>query len=183
MVRRTFWGSLCIFLILAVLIFPANGEDDPFQRLKIQMMRDKKIAPEFILTGLNGSQIALKNLKGRVILLSFWATWCGPCKEELPSFEAIHRRFTGNELTVLTVAVDEEGAIPVKKFLSSYNYTFQILTDSKSKVLDLYGVERIPTTFLIDKRGRIVGKALGPRNWKSPEAISLFNRLIAGAEK
>ncbi len=146
-------------------------------------MRDKKRAPEFSLAGLNGNQVALKTLKGKVILLSFWATWCGPCKEELPLFEALHRQFMGNNLTVLTVAVDEGGTIPVKNFVAKYGYTFHILIDSKSKILDLYGVERIPTTFLIDKKTRIVGKALGPRNWKSPEANSLFNRLIEGTEK
>ena len=87
------------------------------------------------------------------------------------------------DLVVLTVAVDLEGSIPVQKFVAKYGYSFYVLIDSKSKVIDRYRVERIPTTFLTDKQGRIVGKAVGPRNWKSPKAISLFNRLIEGFKK
>lgn len=141
------------------------------------------MAPEFSLEGLSGRKFELRNFKGKVIFLTFWATWCGPCKEELPSIEALHQQFKGKEFVVLTVAVDLEGTIPVEKFLAKHGYTFHVLVDSKNAMLDLYRVEGIPMTFLIDKKGRIIGKALGPRNWKSPEAISLFNQLIEKIER
>ena len=177
--------SVCfwVFLILVCPIFSANGNDDLFLKLKIQTMRDKKKAPEFSLDGLSGRKVELKNFKGKVIFLTFWATWCGPCKGELPSIEALHQQLKGKDFVVLTVAVDLEGALPVEKFIAKQGYTFYVLIDSKSQVLDLYRVEGIPMTFLIDKKGRIVGRALGPRDWKSPEAISLFNQLIERIEK
>jgi peroxiredoxin len=78
------------------------------------------------------------------------------------------------------VAIDVSGSVPVKKFMAKQGYSFQVLLDSKNEVLDLYRVERIPTSFLIDRKGRIAGKALGPRNWRSPEAITLLNWMIEG---
>ncbi len=163
-------------------IFSVNGNEDLFLKLKIQTMRDNKKAPEFSLEGLSGRKVELKNFQGKIVLLTFWATWCGPCKQEMPSIEALHQQFKGKDFVVLTIAVDLEGAIPVEKFIAKNGYTFYVLIDSKSQVLDLYRVEGIPTTFVIDKKGRILGKALGPRDWKSPEAISLFNQLIKKIE-
>jgi peroxiredoxin len=177
--------SLCfwVFLILVCPISSVNGFDDLCLKLKIQLMKDKKNAPEFSLDGLSGRKVELRNFRGKVIFLTFWATWCGPCKEELPSIEALHQQFKGRDFVVLSVAVDLEGAIPVEKFIAKYGYTFYVLMDSKNRVLDLFRVEGIPMTFLIDKKGRIIGRALGPRDWKSPEAISLFNQLIEKIEK
>jgi cytochrome c biogenesis protein CcmG, thiol:disulfide interchange protein DsbE len=146
-------------------------------------MKDRKKAPEFSLEGLSGRKVELKNFQGRIVFLTFWATWCGPCKQEMPSIEALHQRFKGKDFVVLTVAVDLEGAIPVEKFIAKQGYSFYVLIDSKSQILDLYRVEGIPMTFLIDKKGRILGRALGPRDWKSPEAISLFTQLIEKIEK
>ncbi len=146
-------------------------------------MKDRKKAPEFSLGGLSGRKVELKNFQGKIVFLTFWATWCGPCKEDLPSIEALHRQFKAKDFIVLTVAVDLEGAIPVEKFIAKQGYTFYVLIDRKSEILDLYRVEAIPTTFLIDKKGRIIGKALGPRDWKCPEAVSLVNQLIERVEK
>ena len=183
MVPRKFSFCFWFFFVLFCPVFWANGDDDLFSKLKIQPMKDGKKAPEFILDGLSGRKAELKNFKGKVIFLSFWATWCGPCKEELPSIEALHQYFKGKDFVVLTVAVDLEGASPVEKFIAKQGYTFYVLTDPKGETLDLYRVEKIPMTFLIDKKGRIVGKAMGPRNWKSPEALSLITRLIETIEK
>ncbi len=173
----------CFFFVLFCPLPRADGGDDLFSKLKIQVVKDGKKAPEFSLDGLSGRKAELKNFKGKVIFLSFWATWCGPCKEELPSIEALHQHFKGKDFVVLTVSVDVEGVPPVEKFIAKHGYTFYVLMDPKGEVLDLYRVEKIPMAFLIDKKGRIVGKAMGPRNWKSPEALSLFTRLIEAIEK
>ena len=177
--------SVCcsVFLVLFCTAFLANGDDDLFSKLKIQPVRDKKKAPEFVLEGLGGRKAELRSFRGKVIFLNFWATWCGPCKEEMPSIEALHQHFKGKNFVVLTVSVDHEGASLVEKFIARHGYTFYVMIDPKSKTLDLYQVEKIPMTFLIDKKGMIVGKAIGPRDWKSQEALSLFNRLIETIEK
>ena len=181
--RKEFLVCFWVFLILFCPIFSAYGDENLFLKLKVQPMRDKKKAPEFSLEGLGGRKVELRNFKGKIIFLTFWATWCGPCKEEMPSIEALHQHFKGKDFVVLTVAVDLEGAIPVEKFIAKHGYTFYVLVDSKNQILDLYRVAGIPMTFLIDKKGRIIGKALGPRNWKSPEALALFSMLIGRTEK
>jgi thiol-disulfide isomerase/thioredoxin len=113
-----------------------------------------------------------------VILLSFWATWCGPCKEDMPSLEALHQQFKQKDFVLLNISVDYAGLKPVKEFLDKHRYTFVVLLDPKCESLDTFGVKGIPTAFLIDKKGIMVGKAVGPKNWKSKEMISLVNMLI-----
>jgi peroxiredoxin len=185
-VRRR--GVLMVYLLLLCFLLcffssAHGGLDDLFLKLKIRPLKDGKKAPDFSLDGLSGRRVELKQFKGKVIFLTFWATWCGPCKEELPSIEALHQQFKGKDLAVLTVSVDYEGAVPVEKYIAKQGYTFYVLIDPKGSVLDLYGVEQIPTTILIDKKGRIIGRAIGPRDWKSPEAISLLTQLIEKVEK
>jgi peroxiredoxin len=184
-VTQKIFGVLLLAILLQLCLTPsAHGElEDLFSKIKIQPVKDKQMAPGFSLDGLSGGRVELKQFKGKVVFLTFWATWCGPCKEEMPSIEALHQQFKGKDFVVLTVAVDLEGKIPVEKFIAKQGYTFYVLVDSKNEILDLYSVEGIPMTFVIDKQGRIVGKALGPRHWESPEALSLINQLIERVEK
>jgi thiol-disulfide isomerase/thioredoxin len=122
--RKGFLICFLFFLILFCPLLSANRDDDLFLKLKIQQMKDRKKAPEFSLEGLSGRKVELKNFQGRIVFLTFWATWCGPCKQELPSIEALHQRFKGKDFVVLTVAVDLEGAIPVEKFIAKQGYSF-----------------------------------------------------------
>ena len=172
----------CLFTILflfLILHFPAEGrEDDLFLKTKISPVKGDKKAPDFSLEDLNGKKVELKQLKEKVILLNFWATWCGPCKEEMPYLEALHQQFKEKKFVLLTISVDYNGLKTVKEFIDKHHYTFPVLLDPKGKTLDLFQIKGIPTTLLIDKRGRIVGKAIGPRDWKSPEVFSLINLLI-----
>ena len=120
----------------------------------------------------------LRNCEGKVVFLNFWATWCGPCKEEMPSMEALYQRFKQKDFVFLTISVDYEGKKPVKEFIERQRYTFPVLLDPKCEILDVYKVTRIPTTFIIDKNRKIIGKATGPRDWKGPEVISLLDLFI-----
>jgi len=170
---------LLVFLILFCFsVASEGGENDLFPKIGIQTIKDKKGAPNFCLDDLDGRKVELKNLKGKVVLINFWATWCGPCKEEMPSMEALTLQFKGKDFVFLAISVDYAGLIPVKEFIGKHRYTFPVLFDPKSKVLDLYQIKEIPATFIIDKKGRMVGKALGPKNWKSPEVFSLIDQLL-----
>ena len=174
---KIFFCTLWITLTLFYLVAPAMPED-LFSKAGLQPIKEKKKAPDFSLENLEGRKVELKDFKGKVILLTFWATWCGPCKEDMPSMEALHQQFKGKDFVLLSISVDYAGLKPVKEFLDKHRYTFMVLLDPKCECLDTFGVKGIPTTFLIDKKGTIVGKVVGPKNWKSKEVISLVNMLI-----
>ncbi len=168
---------LTIFILLGLHFSIEGGEDDIFSKIGIQPIKNKK-APNFCLKGLNGEKVELKNFRGKVVFLNFWATWCGPCKEEMPSMQALHHQFKEKGFVFLTISVDYAGVKPVKEFIEKHRYTFPVLIDPKGETLDLFEVRGIPTTFLIDQKGTMIGKAIGPKDWKRPELISFLNLLI-----
>jgi peroxiredoxin len=176
---KIFFNCLFGLLLLLILHFPVEGgEEDLFSKIKISPIKGDKKAPNFSLIDLNGKKVGLKQFKGKIIFLNFWATWCGPCKEEMPGLEVLHQQFKEKNFVLLTISVDYEGLKPVQEFINKHHYTFPVLLDPKCEALDLFEVKGIPTTFIIDKKGKMVGRAIGPRDWKSPEVFSLINFLI-----
>jgi len=181
--KRMTGERISCFFFIAFFFFNLSyasegNKEELFTKMRIQSIQVHPKAPDFRLEDLEGKKIGLKDFKGKVVFLNFWATWCNPCKEEMISIERLHQKFKGKDSIFLTISVDFEGRKPVKEFIDKKNYTFIVLLDPKYEVLDLYKVQRIPTTFIIDKTGKILGQATGPRNWDSPEAILLLNSLI-----
>jgi len=173
-----FCTLFAIFLLLGFISSSGGGEADLFQKVGAKQMKVKKMAPNFSLEDLNGQKVELKNFKGKVIFLNFWATWCGPCKGEMPSIDSLWQQFRGKDFVLLSISVDYEGVKPVREYIEKQRYTFRVLIDSRCQTLDLYEVKAIPTTLIIDKKGQIVAMATGPKNWRSPEAVSLVDLLI-----
>lgn len=170
---------LVVFVFLLNLPFTAEGgEEDLFSKIKISPIKGDKKAPDFSLKDLIGNKVELNQFKGKVIFLNFWATWCSPCREEMPSLEVLHQHFKDKNFILLAISVDYGGLKPVQEFVNKHHFTFPVLLDPRCKTYDLFGVRGIPTTYLIDKKGRMVGKAVGPRDWKSPEVISLINLML-----
>jgi peroxiredoxin len=177
--RKVFFLSLLSIFIISTLSFSSEiKKEDLFSKAGIQPIKGGKKAPNFCLEDLKGKKSELKHFKGKVVFLNFWATWCGPCKEEMPSMEALHHQFKEKGFVFLTISVDYAGVKPVKEFIEKHHYTFPVLIDPKGKTLDLFGVKGIPTTFLIDPKGILIGKAIGPKDWQKPEVISILNLLI-----
>ena len=171
--------SVLFMFLLLPLDFPAEGrEEDLYSRLRISQIKGDKRAPDFSLLDLHGKKVGLKQFRGKIILLNFWATWCSPCKEEMPFLEFLHQQFKEKDFVVVTVSVDFEEAKLVREFVNKQRYIFPVLLDPKCEVLDLFEVKGIPTTFIIDKKGKMLGRAIGPRDWKCQEAISLISVLI-----
>lgn len=166
-------------ILLGLLTNPARGgEIDLFSKIKIQSIVDKKKTPDFCLEGLNGEKVQLKALKGKIIFINFWATWCGPCKEEMPSMETLYQHFKERSFTFLTISLDYGGQELVRKFIENHRYQFPVLLDPSGKTLDLFEISKIPTTLIIDKSGKMIGRAIGPRNWSSPEFFSLIEQML-----
>jgi len=170
-----------IILIAVLLLFslPAfSQERDLYSRIGIQSVRDNTKTPDFSLEGLNVKRVQLSALKGNVILLNFWATWCDPCKDEMPSMEALYQRYKEKDFVLLAISVEERNPEPARKFIQKHRYRFPVLLDPAGKTLDLFEIHRIPATVIIDKKGRMVGRAIGPRDWSSPDVFSLIDQML-----
>jgi peroxiredoxin len=177
---KIFFRHLLIILLFLCLDSSVEGAVDTlFSNTGINPIKDNKRAPNFCLEDLKGKKVELKHFKGKVVFLNFWATWCGPCKEEMPSMEALYNHFREKDFIFLAVSVDYEGIKPVKEFIEKQRYTFPVLLDPKCETLDLFEVKAIPTTLLIDKKGLIIGKTIGPIDWKRGEVMSILNFLLA----
>ncbi|WP_303720555.1 TlpA disulfide reductase family protein [Malonomonas rubra] len=139
-----------------------------------------QLAPNFTLTDMQGKSVSLADMKGKVVLLNFWATWCPPCREEMPSMEMLHRKFKDDGLVILAVNVEENSGPVVQTFLQSNPYTFRILLDGEAKVQNLYKVFQFPETFIIDRNGMVVEKVIGAIDWMGGPAFKLINFLLKG---
>jgi peroxiredoxin len=137
-------------------------------------------APDFTLTDMQGQQVSLSDLKGKVVILNFWATWCPPCREEMPSMEMLYRKYKDQGLVILAVNVEKDGKQLVEAFLQRSPYTFPILLDTQAEVQNRYKVFRFPETFIIDRNGNVVEKVLGAIDWTSGPAYKLINFLLSG---
>jgi peroxiredoxin len=136
-------------------------------------------APAFTLAKVGGDRPAsLADFRGKAVLLNFWATWCKPCEEELPSMERLYRSLAGEPFELLAISVDEEAA-PVEEFRARYGLTFPILLDASQEVARAYQTFRFPETFLIDGEGRVVQRYIGPRTWDADEYAARIRSLAS----
>lgn len=156
---------------------PAGGKD-LFKKLKIERPEQKTLAPDFTLDAPSGKQVSLSALRGKVIFLNFWATWCPPCVQEMPTMEKLHQELGPKGLVVLAINYQED-AKHVKEFFSQNKLTFTALLDHEGKVSRHYQTWGLPMTVIVDKRGEIVGKVSGSRDWHSSEAKEFFEQLLA----
>src|SRR5438876_3621891 len=150
--------------------------DDLFKKAGINSTNQSK-APDFTLREVNGNTVSLSGYRGNLVFLNFWATWCGPCREEMPSMERLYRQLGGQGLALLAVNEKESGA-QVAKFMRSYGLSFPALLDSDGKVSSAYRVWGLPTTYLIDANGRMVGMKSGSKEWASREMVDAIKRLL-----
>ncbi len=132
---------------------------DPLAYLPPEFPRE---APGFTLTDLAGRSVSLESLKGRVVLLDFWATWCVPCRKSMPELQTLHERYSARGLTVLGVSIDEKADAKVRKFIADKGFTYPVAVDSpKQPAWQEYRVKSIPAAWLIDRDGRIVAQWTG----------------------
>ena len=134
-------------------------------------------AEGFTLEDLRGSTMSLRDFRGKVIFLNFWASWCGPCRIEMPAMELLWQVFQDDDFVILAVDVKEERDT-VSSFIEKNDYTFPVLLDSRGKVANMYDLRAYPTTFLIDWEGKVVGKAVGAREWASKDSFDLIKYLL-----
>jgi peroxiredoxin len=140
----------------------------------------RKLFPiDFTLPNLQGQTVRLSDLRGQVILLNFWATWCSPCRLEMPSMQALYQDYRDRGFAILAVSSDGQGAEVVAPFVEAYGLTFPVLLDPQNVVGMRLRVQGIPTSYLLDKQGRIAGQEMGAKNWHSAKMRRLIETLLA----
>jgi len=137
-------------------------------------------APALALQDLGGGPVRLEDYRGRVVLLNFWATWCAPCREEMPAMQALARELDRQGLVVLAVNY-QEGVQAVRQFTREAGFALPVLLDTDGAVTRQYRVMVLPTSVLIDRRGALVGTVLGFRDWAAPQARAYLRGLLAPA--
>jgi len=141
--------------------------------------RGPRLAPDFTVSDLQGRTVRLSALRGKVVLVNLWTTWCPPCVDEMPSMERLHAKLAGEDFALLAVSQDEEGRRVVEPFLQRMKLSLPVFLDPDHQVGDRYGVTGYPETFVIDRNGYIVERVIGPRDWSSPQSLTALAGLIA----
>ncbi len=165
-------------LSAVVLSAPAAAGTDRLATLGLQAPNEPLGAPRFGLPDLAGKQVQLKDFRGKLVLLNFFATWCGPCREEMPAMERVFRAYQGKGLMVLAVNM-QESVKSVRPFVQELKLTFPTVLDGSGSVSREYGIRALPVSFLVGRDGSILWRAMGGREWDSPEMRDYFAEVVA----
>jgi len=148
-----------------------------FEGTKIQVVSEGIDPIDFDLPLLDGTIVSLSQFKGKVVFLNFWATWCGPCRSEMPSMEAVYQKLKDKGFEILAVNLGDSKN-EVSAFMSQYKLNFPAVLDEKSATGSYYSVKAIPTTYIIDRRGLIVARIIGSINWNTPKIITALETVL-----
>ena len=192
MQRWTRLGLLGLIIAAAALVLSTvNRRDDPpapkseaqsqkidrqFQEMGILRIPPRPAPGGIQLMDLVGNKMTLADFRGKIVFLNIWTTWCPPCRKEMPEMEKLHQQLKNEKFVILAVSL-KESAGKIDAFFKKQRLTFPALLDPKGKAAKLLGVAQIPTTFILNKKGEFMGKALGPRRWGDKTSIDLFKRL------
>ena len=133
----------------------------------------------FKLEALDGHTVSLEKLRGKVVFLNVWATWCGPCREEMPSMETLYKEFKSNrDFVMLAVSQDTKGRAVVAPYVEKNGYHFTILLDPENFISQNYDLSGVPETFIIDRKGQIVAHHMGGFDWSRPDVREALQQLL-----
>jgi thiol-disulfide isomerase/thioredoxin len=140
----------------------------------------RKPVPDFILTDVSGATKKLSDFRGNVVILSFWASWCGPCLAELPTFAEIEKKYHAKGLRVVPINVDENdvGKTFAKEFFPKKGITFPTYYDSTKDLANQFEVDMLPSSFVVDREGRLVFSSAGASDWSSPDTQNLIEAVL-----
>ncbi len=168
-----------IFLFLACLFLSLTACSKSDTPKMSTVAAEKSPAPDVSVISLaNGSTLKLSDLRGKVVLLNFWATWCPPCREEIPSMMKLNSFMTGKPFQMVAISVDEGGRKDIESFFKESGFSLPTYLDESGASTKSYGITGVPESFIIDKQGVLVKKIIGGYAWDSPETVSFLEGLM-----
>ena len=172
MQRIFFLITMCVFLTLT-----ACSKSDTQKNGAVA--KEKSPAPDISIVSItNGSTLKLSDLKGKVVLLNFWATWCPPCREEIPSMMKLNSFMAGKPFQMVTISIDEGGKPTIDSFFKETGLFLPTYLDASGTSSKSYGITGVPESFIIDKQGVLVKKIIGGLSWDSPETVAFIEGLM-----
>jgi thiol-disulfide isomerase/thioredoxin len=179
--KYCFIFGLCLIAILFVPIDHVYPEESPldkkFKSLGILKLAGIPPPASFDPFDLEGNPVKLSDFHGKIVFINFWTTWCPDCVYEMPDIEKLYKTIKNPDFIILAIDL-KESPKKVKKFLTKHNLTYKILLDKKGDMGKAFGIRSIPTTFILNRQGGMVGKAMGARDWGSKKSIDLFEYLL-----
>jgi peroxiredoxin len=178
--KVTSWVVVCLALGGTLFLLDACEQNTSKPELQRSIPEGPRVgfrAPVFSIPTLTGSTLDLSKYRGKVIMINFWATWCGPCRVEMPSMEELYTKYGGKDFEILAVNGGEDGNL-VQPFIENLNLTFPVLLDQEFEVHNKYQVTAIPSTFLVDKSGVITHRFFGFTDWAEDHSKELIAKLI-----
>ncbi len=163
---------LLFFSLSATLIAAGNSQAGP--------LRVGQLAPDFTLKDVKGRSYTLSELRGKVVLVNFWATWCPPCRAEMPSMEKLNAMLPSDDFVLLAINAEEDALDIVKEYLQESPHSFPVLLDGETAVQKQFGVYAFPETFIIRRDGIIADHVIGAIDWTGPKVLNLIKFLING---
>jgi peroxiredoxin len=169
---------MLIMCVAVTALWPraASGQD-PFKALELIKPARARAANDFAVDSPDGKQVRLGDHRGKVVFLNFWATWCAPCREEMPAMESLYRRYRDKGFVVIAISVDSD-IVAVPPFIKQNQLTFPIGHDPRMALADRYGMRAVPSSVLIDRKGGLVALAIGPRAWDTKPAYAVIETLL-----
>ena len=168
---------LAVLVLFAVLFIIGYLVKDKSPGKKIISNSDQ--APDFHLQTQEGRVVSLSDFRGKVVMVHFWATWCPPCVEEIPTLDNLYRALSGRDFELLAICVDEGGAAAVAPFIRKNKLNLPVFFDPERSIAGLYGTYKFPETYIVDRQGVVRLKVIGPRDWSDPANVHILKRIMA----
>jgi len=168
----------CLSLLAVLVVLAVMTACNRNQANKTAMPVENSPAPEVVVNSLQGAPLKLSDLKGKVVLLNFWATWCPPCRSEIPSMMKLNAAMAGKPFQMVAISIDEGGRPAIESFFQTSGFSLPAYTDPDNRAAKTYGITGVPETFIIDRQGVIVKKVIGPLEWDSPEVAAFLEQLM-----
>ena len=175
---KNYFCLLAFIFLQTLIISSVEGREDSFAKMGVVPSKNEKLAPDFTLETPTGKKLSLKDFKGKTILLHFWATWCVPCKKELPTIQKVYEALNPNDFEVIAISIDRNNTENVKKYIKDYNLTFTVLLDPNQNVRKDYFILGLPTSYLIGADGNLKGFISGAREWNSDASKEMLSTLM-----